>query len=195
MAAPRSWGLLARFAAVNLCFGFGAGSFLPFLNLFFAERFGLGFAAVGLALGLVDAAGGLGGLAHTRIAPRVGPVRALVGFWSASLPFAVVAAFVTTAPFAIAALAARGVLMLASVPTRDAFTMSAFPTRERAAAQAVTTTTWALANGAGALTSGAVRGALGDAGFTVNLLTLAASYVLAIVVFALSFRRPLQSAE
>ncbi len=188
VAAPRSWRLLARFALVNACFGFGAGSFLPFLNLFFAERFGLGLAAVGGALGVVNVAGALGGLVHTRVAPRVGPVRALAGIWSASLPFAIAAAFLPSAPLAVAALVGRGLLMTAAVPTMDAFTMSAFPARERAAAQAVMTTTWALMHGVGAFTSGNVRAALGEAGFSVNLLTLATSYVLAIAAFALSFR-------
>lgn len=187
--APRSWPVLRRFIAVNACFGFGAGSFLPFLNLFFAERFGLDFVAVGASLGVISVGGGIGGLVHTRLAPRLGQVRALGSFWSASLPFALVAAFAATPVAAIAALVARGVLMTAAVPTMDAFTMSAFPPRERSAAQAVVTTTWSLAHGLGAVISGNVRAALGDAGYTVNLLTLVASYACAIVVFTLAFRR------
>lgn len=186
---PRSWRLLARFAVVNACFGFGAGSFLPFVNLFFAERFRLDFAAVGAALAVVSVAGGLGGLVHARLAPRLGAVRGLASFWSASLPFAVLGAFAGDPIVAVAALVGRGVLMTAAVPTMDAFTMSAFPPRERSAAQAVMTTTWALFHGAGALFSGQVRAGLGDPGYTVNLLTLVASYTLAIAVFVAAFRR------
>lgn len=188
-AAPRSWRLLGRFALVNACFGFGAGSFLPFVNLFFAERFRLDFAAVGAALAVVSLAGGLGGLAHARLAPRLGEVRGLAAFWSASLPFALLGAFAADPIVAIAALVGRGVLMTAAVPTMDAFTMSAFPAQERSAAQAVMTTTWALLHGAGALVSGQIRAGLGDAGYTVNLLTLVASYALAIAAFVVSFRR------
>ena len=187
--APRSWGLLGRFALVNVCFGFGAGSILPFLNLFFAERFSLDFAAVGAALGLVSVAGGAGGILHTRLAPRLGTVRSLVTFWSASLPFALAGAFAPSAFIAVAALICRGVLMTAAVPTSDAFTMSMFRPQERSGAMAMTTTIWSLAHGAGALASGAVRASLGPEGFTVNILTLVVAYALGIVAFALSFRR------
>lgn len=187
--APRSWRLLGRFALVNVCFGFGAGSFLPFLNLFFNERFGFDFATVGLALGLVNVAGGLGGLLHTRAAPRVGSVRSLVGFWSASLPFAVVGAFAPSGLVAVAALLGRGVLMTAAVPTMDAFTISAFGAAERSGAQALVTATWSVASGAGALVSGAVRASLGPEGFTINLLTLVVSYIAAVAIFAISFGR------
>src|SRR5260370_857129 len=38
--APHRRSLLLRFMAIEMAFGFGAGSFLPFLNLFFADRFG-----------------------------------------------------------------------------------------------------------------------------------------------------------
>ncbi len=189
VAAPRSWPTLARFGVVQGLFGFGAGNFLPFLNLFFAERFGLDFIAVGAALGVVSVAGGVGGLVHTRVAPRLGPVRALASFWSASLPFALAGAFVPNPALAVAALVGRGVLMTAAIPTLNAFTMSAFRAQERSAAQAVVTTTWSLMHGLGAFASGNVRAALGDAGYTVNLLTLAASYAVAIAVFTLSFRR------
>lgn len=189
VAAPRSWPILGRFALVNVCFGFGAGSFLPFLNLFFNERYGFDFAAVGVALGLVNVAGGLGGLLHTRVAPRLGPVRALTAFWTASLPFALVGAFAPSGLVAIAALLGRGVLMTASVPTMDAFTISAFAAAERSGAQALITAVWSVANGAGALASGAVRASLGPDGFTVNILTLVVSYVAAIAIFATSFGR------
>ena len=187
--APRSWSVLARFALVNTCFGFGAGSFLPYLNLFFAERFGLDFASVGIALGAVNIAGGLGGIVHTNLVPRLGLARALVVFWSASLPLAIAGGFAPSVAIAVAALVGRGVLMSAAVPAMDAFTISAFRPQERTGAQAVITTMWLIAYGAGAFVSGLVRSALGDPGFTVNLLTLAASYVLAIVSFALAFGR------
>jgi len=89
---------------------------------------------------------------------------------------------------------ASGVLMTAAVPAMDAFRMTAFPARERSAAQVVVTTTWAVAYGAGALVSGQVRAALGPPGFTANLLTLVAAYVLAIAIFALAFaRQPVKS--
>ena len=187
--APRSWSVLTRFALVNLCFGLGAGSFLPFLNLFFSQRFDLDFAAVGVAIGLINVTGGVGGLLHTRVAPRLGAVRSLAAFWIASLPFALVGAFASSVFAALPALFVRGVLMTAATPTLEAYTISAFHAAERSGAQAIVSTMWALGAGMGALASGAVRAWLGPSGFTVNLLTLVCCYILATAIFAASFGR------
>lgn len=188
VAAPRQWAVLARFGVIQALFGFGAGSFLPFLNLFFAERFGLPFAAVGAILGTISVGGGIGALVHTRFADRLGSVRSLVALWGASLPLALVGAFAPTAYLAGSALLARGIVMTASVPTLDAFTVSSFRPRERSGAQAIITTIWALAHGGGALVSGAVRDSLGNPGYTVNLLTLVVCYALAALAFVALFR-------
>src|SRR5207302_11417940 len=61
--------LLRRFAAVEVAFGLGAGSFIPFINLFFADRFALDFRAIGIALGTIAVAGSLGALVHGRVVP------------------------------------------------------------------------------------------------------------------------------
>src|SRR5207244_3966585 len=58
--APRRNALMRRFLVVETVFGFGAGSFLPFVNLFFADRFAVPFGALGLVLGVLVLAGSLG---------------------------------------------------------------------------------------------------------------------------------------
>lgn len=187
VSTPRQWRTLSRFALVNAFFGFGAGSFLPFLNLFFAERFGASLVLTGALIGAINVGGALGGLLHTRLAGDLRSVRGLVAVWSASLPFAVVGAFAPVAYLAAAALLVRGILMTAAVPTMDAFTISSLSPRERSGGQAVVSATWSIAYAAGAYSSGHLRAAIGDPGFTANLLTLVAAYVLAIVCFARFF--------
>lgn len=194
VTAPRRWDLLARLTPVWIAFGFGAGSFIPFVNLFFAERFGLGFAQVGVILGVISVGGALGGVVHTRLAPRLGDVRAISVAWAASLPFALAGALAPLAVLAAAALVVRGVLMTSVQPTWDAFYMSAAPPQQRSGMQAAAATVWAAGYGLGAFVSGNVRAALGDAGFTANMFTLVASYAVAIALFVAFFgRRPLQS--
>jgi predicted MFS family arabinose efflux permease len=187
LETPRQWGVLGRFALVNALFGFGAGSFLPFLNLFFAERFGASIALTGALIGAISVGGALGGLLHTRLQGDLRSIRGLVAVWAASLPFAVIGAFAPVAYLAAAALLVRGVLMTAAVPTMDAFTISSLNPRERSGGQAVVSATWALAYGAGAFASGHLRAVLGDSGFTANILTLVAAYAVAIVCFARFF--------
>lgn len=193
LEAPRRWRALASFAAVWMLIGFGAGNFFPYLNLFFAERFGLAIALVGLLVGARDVGGALGAVAHTRLTPSRGVRRAVAAAWAASLPLTVVAAFAPSAWIAAPALVLRGTLMDAAQPTFDALRQAAFPARERSGVGVALLTTWYVAYGAGAFVAGQVRAAVGPEGYTANLLTLAAAYLCAIATFLLVIREPVES--
>ena len=183
LAAPTRNALLRRFLAIEAVFGFGAGSFLPFVNLFFADRYGIPFGALGLVLGVLAFAGSLGALAHGRLlAARFGAIPSIVAVELLSLPFALAAAFTGTLAVAVVALAARHFLMFGASGTVNAFQLSSFTPAERAGANAVLALAWSSANAVGAITSGAVRSALGPAGFTLNLVTLTAAYALAALL-------------
>jgi predicted MFS family arabinose efflux permease len=187
--------LLVRFLVIEFVFGLGAGSFLPFSNLFLAERFGLPFAEIGVALGAIAAAGSLGALAHGLAARRWGAVPSVVGVVLGSLPFAVVAAFVGDATIAVAALALRAFFMYGSSATWNAVTFSSFTPSERAGVNAVASLAWAGGSGVGSIISGALRGAIGFEGYTANLLTLVAFYALAAVLIAVFFRSHVPSGD
>jgi predicted MFS family arabinose efflux permease len=193
--APRMYRLLARFLAVEFVFGLGAGSFLPFANLFFAERFGMPFATLGIVLGAIAASGSVGALVHGLIARRYGAVPSVVGVVFASLPFAIVAAFTGDAVIAIAALALRAFFMYGSTATWNAVTFSSFTPSERAGVNAVAALAWAGGSGTGAVISGAIRGVVGSGGYTANLLTLVVFYAAAAVLILLFFRRHVPSGD
>ena len=181
--------LLGRFLAIEVAFGFGAGSFLPFLNLFFTDRFSLDLLSVGAALGVLAVAGSLGALLHARVlVPRLGPLRAIVAAELGSLPFAVAAAIAPSATLAIAALAARALLMYGSSATFASFLHSSFAPAERAGAHATLNLFWGAGSAAGAVVSGLIRAALGPAGYTVNLVMLAAAYLVAALLQLVLFR-------
>lgn len=193
--APRLYRLLARFLGVEFVFGLGAGSFLPFTNLFFAERFGMPFGELGIVLGAIAAAGSLGALAHGRIARRFGSVPAVVGVVYASLPFAIVAAFTGDARVAVAALAVRAFFMYGSTATWNAVTFSSFTPSERAGVNAVAALAWAAGSSAGAVISGAIRGAVGSSGYTANLFTLVVFYAAAAALIFVFFRQHVPSGD
>ena len=181
--------LLARFLAIEVAFGFGAGSFLPFLNLFFTDRFALDLLGVGAALGVLAVAGSLGALFHSRVlVPRLGPLRAVVAVELASLPFALAAAFALSAELAIAALAARALLMYGAAATFTSFIQSSFAPAERAGAHATMNLFWGAGSAAGAVVSGLVRAAFGPAGYTANLVVLAGAYLVAALMQLVLFR-------
>ena len=181
--------LIARFIVLEIAFGFGAGSFLPFVNLFLTDRFALDFRAVGLALGVIALAGSLGALLHARVfVPRLGPLRAAVVVELASLPFALLAAFAADVTVAVAALGIRALLMYGAAATMGAFTQSSFAPAERAGAHATLLLFWGAGSAAGAVIAGLVRAALGPAGYTANLVMLAAAYLVAALLTLALFR-------
>jgi predicted MFS family arabinose efflux permease len=187
--APHRRTLLLRFMAIEMAFGFGAGSFLPFMNLFFADRFGLPIAGVGLAIGALSIAGSIGAILNGRlIVPRLPPVTAIVLPVFASLPFALLAAVAGQPLLAWAALALRAALMYGSTPNFTALELSSFAPVERAGAVAVFAISWNGANAAGAALSGVVRAELGETGYTAHLTVLVGSYLVAAVLLVLFFR-------
>jgi predicted MFS family arabinose efflux permease len=183
LAAPTRNDLVRRFLAIEILFGFGAGSFLPFLNLFFADRYGVPFSALGLVLGTLAVAGSIGALLHGRfVAARLGAIPSVVLVELLSLPFALIAGFAGTLPVAVGALAVRHFLMFGASGTVNAFQLSSFTPAERAGANAIIALTWSGANAVGAILSGAIRARLGPDGFTVNVVTLVIAYGLAILL-------------
>jgi MFS family permease len=68
----------------------------------------------------------------------------------------VAAAFMPTAPLALACLLARGALSQMDVPARQSFVMSVVPPEERAAAAGVTNVPRSLASAASPLLAGAL---------------------------------------
>ncbi len=183
------YGLLARFLTTEFVFGLGAGSFIPFTNLFFAERFGVPFATLGVMLGAIAAAGSLGALAHGIFARRFGAVPSVVGVVLGSIPFALLAAFTNDLALALGALALRAFLMYGSAATWNALTFSSFTPRERAGVNAVAALAWNGGAGIGSVISGGVRGAVGTSGYSLNLLTLVVFYAMAALLILAFFRR------
>ncbi len=182
--------LLLRFLLVSACFGFGAGSFLPFLNLFFRDRFAVPFESLGLILGALSAVGSIGAFLHGRtLVPRLGVLRAVVLAELLSVVFALGAGLAGRLEVAIVLLAVRAMLMYGATPSFSAFTLSSFAPSERAGAQIAAAIAFSAADGAGAVISGAVRAVLGDAGWTANLATLGVAYVAAALLTLVLFRR------
>ena len=183
LAAPTRNDLVRRFLAIEILFGFGAGSFLPFVNLFFVDRYGVPFSALGLLLGVLAVAGSIGALLHGRfVAARLGAIPSIVLVQALSLPFALVAGFTGVLPIAVGALAVRHFLMFGASGTVNAFQLSSFTPAERAGANAVVALAWSAANAVGAILSGAVRARLGPDGFTVNIVTLVLAYGVATLL-------------
>ena len=115
------------------------------LALWLFQRFGFSAQAAGMlffATALLSAASQL---ASARLAQRIGLIPTMVYTHLPANGFLVLAAFMPTAPLAIACLALRAALSQMDVPARQAFVMAIVPPEERAAAAAVTNVPRSLA--------------------------------------------------
>jgi len=175
--------------------GVGAGFSIPFINLYFTTRFGLGKPALGVVMAAASATMALGALFSTRSVPRLGLVRATILTQALSLPFFLALALASSLPVAIAAFVLRSALMNLGTPLWRTLVMEITPVDWRASVNAAAMLAWnvgwALSNSwAGRLIDGSA-GVLGSGldGYALPMLLTIGIYVLAIAVEARVFWR------
>lgn len=115
--------VIVLFGVANLLIGTGAGLVIPYLNLYFANRFDASNSYVGLILALGSAMTVVAMLIGPRLVNRVGKVRALVIFQIASIPFLFLTAFTSSLLFASIGFLLRQALMNAGNPIQSAIAM------------------------------------------------------------------------
>ncbi|MCK6574278.1 MFS transporter [Myxococcota bacterium] len=173
-------GLVARLMLPTTLVGLGAGLIIPFLNLYFRDRFHLDPGEIGTVFAVGQVLTTFAFLAGPALARRVGTVAAIVGTELLSIPFFLVLAFSTTLPFALVAFWMRSALMQMNQPISSAFALELVPEREQAAVNSVRHVAWNL--------SWAVSTQLGGlwiaaSGHTPPMLATVCLYVLASLTF------------
>lgn len=110
-----------------LLVGFGAALLIPYLNLFFKDRFGISDLALGLIFAVMDIGTGLAMLATPLVSGRLGKMRAIVLTRVLALPFLILIGLSPWLPLTVAAAFLRVVLANMSNPLYDAFAMEQSP--------------------------------------------------------------------
>ncbi len=179
-------GLLFRLTFPAAVVGLGAGLTIPFLNLYFRDRFALDPGQIGetFALGQVLTTGAF--LAGPIVARRIGTVAAIVGTELASIPFFLVLAFAHSLPWAVAAFWMRSALMQMNQPISTAFALEQVPESQRAAVNSVRHVAWNLAWAASTQVGGVWIAA---SGHTPPMLATVGLYVIASASFWWFFGR------
>lgn len=149
------WRTAAKFFLPELAFGLGAGLTIPFINLYFRNRFGLGSGAIGLAYAGAQALMMGAFLLAPLLARRWGPVRTIVAFQLSSIPFFVALALTTNLAVAVATFLLRHACMNMVHPVGSHFAMEVIHPRQRARVngtkQAANKIAWTAANSLGGL--------------------------------------------
>lgn len=185
--------LWVRVTLPYLVIGMGAGMTIPFINLYFTDRFALPKDQLGLVMASSSATMVGASLATPWFVARLGNVRATILTEALSLPFFVLMAFTQSSSVAVVAYVLRTVLMNLSHPIWRHLIMEITPSEWRASVNSMTmlgwNLGWGMANWLGGALIETTSGMLGDAvdGYAVPMIFTMGLYVTAIALEARFF--------
>jgi MFS family permease len=116
--------IVVLFAFANLLIGFGSGLVIPYLNLYFADRFKASTSSIGIIISLGQAATALAMFIGPLFVKKVGEVKAVVILQLFSLPFLLLTAYTEHFFLAIIGFLFRQALMNAGNPIQTSLMMS-----------------------------------------------------------------------
>ena len=155
-----SRGTVLRLSALFSLDSFGGGFVVQsLLALWLFKRFDLSVEAAGAVFFVAGVLSAGSQLVSPWLAGRIGLIRTMVFTHLPANLALMAAAFMPTAPLAIALLLVRMALSQMDVPARQSYVMAVVPPEERAAAASVTNVPRSLASAASPLLSGAMLSA------------------------------------
>jgi len=177
----RHRGLLARFALPQFVMACGAGFCIPFLPLYFRDRFALSNSGFEILFASGQVLMTLGFLATPLILKRLGFVRSIISIELCSIPFFLLLAFTMDVRLAMVAFLMRGALMNATHPIHKNLMMQATPPGAREMQTGINATLWGVGWVIGPLAAGRVLDATGN-DYTVLMLSTVGLYLTAAVL-------------
>ncbi len=168
-----------------LLIGSGAGLVIPFMNLYFSERFHRSSADIGLYFSVAAIVTALASLLGPALARRFGKMRTAVASQVLSLPFLVTLGHERHLGVAVGSFLLRATLMQAATPLLQNFVMEALPPALRARSSSVNNLVWNVGWAISASLAGVV---IQHWGYAVPFYLTATLYASAALLFYLSFR-------
>lgn len=133
----KNFNMIVLFGIANLLIGTGSGLVIPYLNLYFANRFDASNSYVGLIIALGSAMTAVAMLIGPLLVKKVGKVRALVIFQLLSIPFLFLTAFTNSLLIASIGFLMRQALMNAGNPIQSAIAMDVVHNKYKGLANSV----------------------------------------------------------
>jgi len=181
------WSNVLKFGLVRFIIGIGSGLSIPFLNIYFKNRFDLSTMVIGFIFGIGSLFTAFIVLKGPKASRKKGIVNVIVLFQLAALPFLVVLSVTQWLMLAIVAFWIRGALMKTATPLFKAVVMNMIPKEYRGRAASITVTLWHLGRSTGAYFGGKL---IVQSGFFIPFVTTALLYGSAALLFYLLFSPP-----
>ncbi|WP_421385101.1 MFS transporter [Bacillus salacetis] len=123
----KQWKLVFLFVGAQLIIGIGSGLVVPYLNLYFADRFQTSHSAIGFILSLGQGATAIAMIIGPAVVNKFGEVKAVVLLQLLSLPFLILTGITTNLYIAVFGFLFRQALMNAGNPIQMALMMKKVP--------------------------------------------------------------------
>ena len=178
--------LTLKLAIPNLVIGLGAATLVPYFNVFYAERFKMGDASLGILFSLGSLLTGIGCVIGPRLVGNLGgKVRTVVLGQGASLVFLLIIGFSPWPWLSVIGFLARGALMNMVAPLFDAFALEQSHEAEHGAVNSIRNLAWNVGWAVGPYISGVVQQRYG---FSPLFVSTAILYGLGITLTWIFFR-------
>ena len=185
----RDWRVLSRLTVPHFLIGMGAGLVIPFLNLYFLNRFNLESDAIGRIFSVGQLFTAVGFLAGPTLAKRVGLIKTAVITQFASIPFFLILAFSHNLGLSVFAFMMRGSLMNMAWPMFNNFAMELVAEDQQAGVNSVLSLAWSGSWMVSANIGGFI---IQRYGFTAVMLITVALYIMSTTSAWLLFRHKAQ---
>jgi MFS family permease len=186
-------GLTVKLATPNFLIGFGAAILIPYMNVFFKDRFAISDSSMGILFGVSSLFVGVGSLVGPRLTTVLsGKIRTVAFTQVASVIFLLLVGFSGHYWIAAVAFLFRGALMNMSAPLYSAFCMEQTPEHQQGFMSSILNVAWQVGWSVGPFISGLVQESYG---FNPLFMTTTILYLLAIGLMWLFFGKTEVRAE
>nr|WP_227779324.1 MFS transporter [Paenibacillus sp. P13VS] len=188
--------LIGQFVITQLLIGFGSGLVVPYLNLYFTNRFSVSLSAMSLLISLGQIMTIVSMLIGPTLAAKVGSVRAVVLFQVFSLPFLLLTGFTNVLFIASVSFLFRQALMNAANPIQSAILVDRVSDKRRGIANSLMQTAFMI----GWATMGPVQSYLVTTygtywGYAITFSITGGLYVISSLMYYMMFKEPKPSAR
>jgi predicted MFS family arabinose efflux permease len=166
--------------------GLGAGFVIPFLNIYFRDRFQQTTDEIGVYYFAVSVATFLGTMAAPAIVHKIGKIKTVVFAELLSIPFMLVLAFTGSIGWAVAAFLLRAAFMNMGQPVSTNFSMEVVSEREQGLVNALMMLAW---TGSWTFSTSFGGSLIESHGYELPMMITIFLYVLASVLYYIFFRK------
>lgn len=183
--------LIGQFIVTQLLIGLGSGLVVPYLNLYFTNRFAVSLSGMSILIALGQIMTIVSMLIGPTLAAKVGSVRAVVIFQVLSLPFLLFTGFTNLLFIASVSFLFRQALMNAANPIHSAILVDRISDKRRGIANSMMQTSFMI----GWATMGPVQSYLVTTygtywGYAITFSITGCLYVISSLMYFFMFREP-----